>query len=192
MKRVLIAGVGALGSHVLLFVRNVPAAFTVVDDDRVEQKNVLSQFHTRMGLGRNKAQALQMAMSGLFGLRVTAIPHRLIAENAAELLGGQDLVVDCLDNHASRSLLQATARRLEIPCVHGALAADGSLGRVVWDPMFQPDSESSAGAATCEDGEHLPLIAFTASALAMAIQRFVSSERRVGFQVWPDGAMRIS
>jgi hypothetical protein len=41
-----------------------------------------------MGVGRNKAQAMQQAMQGLFGLRLQAIPHKLTADNVERLLGG--------------------------------------------------------------------------------------------------------
>ena len=61
MKKIVIVGVGALGSHLVLLGRNWSARFVVIDDDRVEQKNTQSQFHSRMGVGRNKAQAMQQA-----------------------------------------------------------------------------------------------------------------------------------
>ena len=95
MQRIVIIGVGALGSHLCLLGRNWDAQLVVVDFDRVEQKNTASQFHSRMGVGRNKTQALQQAMQGLFSLRLEAVPHRFVEDNARSLLEGADLVVDC-------------------------------------------------------------------------------------------------
>jgi len=75
--------------------------------------------------------------------------------------------------------------------VHGALAADGTFGQVIWDEQFVIDDESGAGAATCENGEHLPFIAMTSAYLAQAIQLFLKSGKKIGFQVHPTGAIRV-
>jgi molybdopterin/thiamine biosynthesis adenylyltransferase len=124
MKAVTIVGVGALGSHAAQFLRNA-ARLRVVDFDRVEQQNVRSQFHPRSSLGRAKVVALQQTLSFLFGTKIEAIPHKLVEDNAAELLARADLVLDCLDNAAARSVVERFARAHGLPCQHGALAADG-------------------------------------------------------------------
>ncbi|MEL6349924.1 MAG: ThiF family adenylyltransferase [Myxococcota bacterium] len=189
-KKIVIVGVGALGSHLMLLARNLPARFTVVDFDRVERKNTLSQFHSKMGVGRNKAQAMQQAMQGLFGLRVDAVPHKLTADNAAALLRGADLVVDCVDNATARRQIQAAAQDQAIPCLHGALAADGSYARIMWSEAFSPD-EGGAGEATCEDGEHLPFIAVTAAHMAHIVQTFLKDETRRNLHIHPGGIINI-
>lgn len=190
-RRVIIIGVGALGSHLLLLSRNLPARFTVVDFDRVERKNTLSQFHSRMGVGRNKAAALQQAMQGLFGLRIQPVPHRLTADNAAALLSGIDLVVDCVDNAETRTLIQAHVRAEGIPCLHGALAADGSYARIMWDEVFTVDGDGEPGQATCEDGEHLPFIAMVAARMAMAVQGFLAEGIRGSVHLHPGGMILV-
>ena len=188
---IVIVGVGALGSHLLFFVRNLKASFTIVDMDVVETKNTMSQVHTKMGVGKNKAMAMQQTLNGLFGVRVNAVPHRLTKDNAKQLLGGADLVVDCLDNAASRQVIQDFVRANNIPCLHGALDPDGSFGRVCWDPDFVIDHEGAVGAATCEDGRHLPFIARVSSYLADAVQKFVEQKRRVAYQVHPGGVTLV-
>lgn len=190
MKTIVVVGAGALGSHAVQFLRSSGTALRVVDFDRVESRNVASQFHGKPSVGKSKVASLQQAMSFLFGAKIEAVPHRLAADNARELLGKADLVLDCLDNGASRRLVQAFVRQHEIPCLHGALAADGAFARVTWDEDFTIDDEPAAGAATCEDGEHLPFIALAAAFLAKAAQEFVSKGARVGFQVSPGGAIR--
>lgn len=187
---VVVVGVGALGSHVVQLLRNAGASIRVVDFDRVEQRNVASQFHGKPSIGKAKVVSLQQTMQFLFGVKIDAVPHRLVADNARELLGKADLVIDCLDNGASRRVVQELARAANIACVHGALAADGSFGRVVWDEDFVIDDEPAAGAATCENGEHLPFIALTAAYLARAAQAFLKSGERCGFHVHPGGANR--
>lgn len=190
-----IVGVGALGSHLVQFVRNEKTAIRIIDFDRVELKNVSSQFHSKTSVGKNKTAALAQTVDFLYGRKLQGVPNKLSTDNVNELLGprGTDkpvLVVDCVDNAATRTLIQNHCRIHSIPCLHGALAADGQFGRVIWSEQFVIDSDAS-GAATCEDGEHLPFIALTAAYLARAVQIFLRSGKRVGFSVTPGGAMCV-
>jgi len=190
MKKVVVVGVGALGSHLVLLGRNWPVRFTVVDFDRVEQKNTQSQFHSRMGLGRNKAQALQQAMQGLFGIRLDAVPHRLTEDNVEALLSGADLIVDCVDNAPTRQIIQDFARAHALPCLHGAVAADGSYARVMWTSAFTIDG-GGEGQATCEDGEHLPFIAQVSAHMAAIAQRFLTDGTQRSFHLHPGGVIAL-
>lgn len=187
MKRVTIVGMGALGSHTLLQSRNLKVSFRCIDDDRVEAKNILSQNHTKMGQGKNKAVAIGQSMQAWFGLKVEVIPHRLVQENVGVLLAGSDLVVDCVDNAHTRRLIQGYTLKHSIPCVHSGLAADGQFGRVIWTEDFKPD-EAAEGAATCEDGEHLPFISLVSACLSRVIQTFIKDGTKSNVQIWPNGA----
>jgi len=191
MRKIVIVGVGALGSHAVLLLRGVGlergaaagCEIVAIDFDRVEQKNTLAQFHSKSTLGKNKALALQQSISFLFGVRIGAVPHRLTQDNARALLGGAALVIDCLDNGPSRHVVQSFVRELGIPCLHGALADGGTVGRVVWDDKFQIDEADGRG-ATCEDGAHLPFIGLVAAQLARAAQQFLASGQQMSFQVF--------
>ncbi len=189
---VVIVGVGALGSHLALLARNWDARLRLVDFDRVEQKNVQAQFHSRMGLGRNKAQALQQALQGLFGLKVESLPRRLEANNAVQLLGGSVLVIDCTDNAEARRHIQEFVRQHEIPCVHGALAADGTFARVIWDEHFVADEEDEPGQATCEDAEQLPFFALAGAHMAQEAQRFLKDGSKRSLQITPTSVLRLA
>jgi len=191
-RQVVIIGAGALGSHLALLARNWGATICVVDFDRVEQKNTLAQFHSRMGLRQNKAQALQKALAGLFGVRIDAVPHKLTEDNAATLLEKAALVVDCTDNAEARRVIQRRVQAAGIPCLHGALSADGMFGRVIWDEHnFIADEEGEPGHATCEDGQQLPMFTLVAAQLAVTAQRFLDAGRRQSFQITPTGIIRL-
>lgn len=188
----MIVGVGALGSHVVLLLRNHGArGLLVIDHDHVEQKNTQAQFHSKMSLRRNKAQAIQQALQGLFGVKVEAIPHKLTDDNA-DILSPAALVIDCTDNAKARRAIQAFVRKHKIPCLHGALSADGAFGRVVWDEHFTADEEGKEGQATCEDGEQLPMFALAAAQVAVVAQRFLKDGTRQSFQVMPAGIVRLA
>lgn len=190
--KVVIVGVGALGSHVVLLARNWKAQLRVVDMDIVEQKNTQAQFHSKMSLRKNKAQAIQQIMNGLFGVKIDVIPNRLVDNNADQVLGGAVLVIDCTDNAAARRVIQKYVRKHGIPCLHGALSADGTFGRVVWDEHFVLDEEGKEGQATCEDGEQLPMFALTAAQITVSAQRFLKDGTRQSFQVMPTGIVRLA
>lgn len=192
MKPVVIVGVGALGSHVALFARNWRNALVLVDFDRIEQKNTAAQFHTVMGRGRNKAQALQQAMQGMWANKPAAIPYKLSKDNVEQLLGHAALVIDCTDNAEARRLIQGYVKAKGIPCLHGALSADGSLGRIVWTEHFTLDEEGAQGQATCEDGENLPFHGLVGAQLAIVAQRFLKTGERRSWQMVPTGIVRIA
>lgn len=189
MPTVVVLGVGALGSHVVQNLRSCGATLRIVDFDRIESKNVASQFHGKPNVGKNKAQSLAQTMNFLFGVKVDTVPHRLVEDNVSTLLTGADLVIECFDNGASRRLVQGFVRKHDIPCLHGAVDANGSFGRVIWDEAFVIDDEPATGAATCEDGEHLPFIAIVSSYLARAAQVFLKTGKKPGFSILPTGTI---
>lgn len=184
-----VCGVGALGSHFVQFARCLDSELYVVDYDRVERKNTLSQFHSQKTVGQLKVQAIQKTMSFLWGSKVDGhFSSKLEEDNAHFILRGSTLIVDCFDNAAARKVVQDYARLHDIPCIHGALAADGQFGRVVWDENFVIDSESVVGQATCDGGEHLPLIVVTSAYLVRAVQKFIEiGEKRIGWTIHPGG-----
>lgn len=188
---VVIIGVGALGSHVVLFGRNWPNPIRVVDFDKVETKNTLAQFFSKMSLNRNKALGLQQAMQGMWGIKVDANSNKLTSDNVEQLLGGAGLVIDCTDNIAARRVIQAYVRKNGIPCLHGALNEDGTFGRVVWDEHFTPDEETP-GKATCEDGRTLPFFALAGAQVAVTAQLFIEKGERRSLMLTPAGIVRLT
>lgn len=189
--KVTIIGVGALGSHLVQALRNEKVILKVIDFDRVEMRNVASQFHFKGSVGKKKTDALKQAMQFCYGLSLEVVGHKLTAENEVQLLGGADLLVDCLDNGEARRLVQRFARANSVPCLHGALAADGGFGRVIWDEHFVIDDEAGADAPTCENGEFLPFIEITSAYLAFAAQRFIKDGRKTSYSISPAGVEKI-
>jgi hypothetical protein len=176
--RVLFCGVGALGSHAATLCRTLGADLALVDFDRVEAKNLLSQAYTRQAVGKNKAEALRLQLRTFFGVEASAYPVRLTGQNIAQVAAGADLLVDCLDNQAGRLVVLEHARSSGAASVHAGLAADGTFGLVRWGERFRPDAEDNEGQATCEGGEHLPFIGLVAAALAGAVRDFVRDGAR--------------
>lgn len=175
---ILFCGVGALGSTAATLCRTLPAKLSVVDVDRVESKNLLSQAYTRQAVGKNKAEALKLQLRTFYGVDATAYPVRLSAGNVATVAAGADLLVDCFDNAASRLVVRDFSASAGVPSVHAGLAADGTFGLVRWGERFVPDDTDEPGQATCVDGEHLPFIGLVAARLATVVAQFVRTGAR--------------
>lgn len=190
--RIVICGVGALGSTAVSLCRNLDAELRLVDFDRVESKNLAAQWFVKQSVGKNKAEAVRLQLANFYGAKCEALGVRLAATNAAQLLAGCELAVDCFDNADSRIVLAEAARAAGIPLLHGALAADGTFGLVRWDERFAPDREDAPGQPTCEGGEHLPMIGLVGAALARAIQDFVRDGARHDYSVSLSGVLRTS
>jgi len=176
--RIVILGVGALGSTTAVLCRALDATLAFVDFDKVESKNLLAQAFVKQSLGKNKAEALKAQLLNFHGVKAEAFGVRLTKENVEQLAKGAGLIVDCFDNAESRRVIAEYARAKNLPLVHAAISGDGAFGLVRWDERFTPDAEDHAGQATCEGGEHLPMIGLLSATLARTIQDFVTKQER--------------
>ena len=176
--RIVFCGVGALGSTAAVLCRNLDATLVFIDFDRVESKNLLAQAYVKQSVGKNKAEALKLQLLNFHGLKAESFGVRVTAQNVAMLCKDAGLVIDCFDNAASRQLLSDFARGASIPLLHAAVSGDGTFGLVRWDERFAADGEDTAGQATCEGGEHLPLLGLLCAAIARTVQDFVKGGTR--------------
>jgi molybdopterin-synthase adenylyltransferase len=185
-----VCGVGALGSTAVHYLRNLEAELRLIDFDRVESKNLAAQWFVKQSLGKNKAEAVRLQLANFYGIKAEAMGVRLGPHNAAQLLAGGALAVDCFDNADSRIALAEAARAASVPLVHAALSADGTFGLVRWDERFTADREDTPGQATCEGGEHLPMIGLVGATLARTIQDFLASGARRDYLISLSGVIR--
>ena len=135
-SKVVICGAGAIGANLAEgLVRVGVRQITVIDFDRIEERNLSTQPWGRRELGQRKARMLGNRLHRDLGVELVAVCDRLHAENSVEMLSGYDLIIDAFDNSASRKAAQDGARTLAIPCVHAGMA-DG-YGEVVWDEVYR-------------------------------------------------------
>ncbi len=107
---VLVIGAGALGSPVALYLAGAGVGrMGIVDDDEVELSNLHRQLlHFTPDLGVAKAESAAAKLRFLNpDVLVEPYQVRVDAENAAGLVEGQDLVVDCSDSFATRYAVNA-------------------------------------------------------------------------------------
>jgi molybdopterin-synthase adenylyltransferase len=186
--KILFCGGGALGSHALFLARDFAHDLAVIDFDRVETKNLASQWFVKQMAGKNKATALKTQLLNFYDVKLQDYPVRLTSLNADAILGVSDLIVDCFDNAESRRLVQDFARAKQKPCVHAGLAANGEFGVVRWDKDFVIDEEDVAGQATCEGRGFLPIILRVSSSLVASLQFFLKEGRQLNWNISPRNA----
>ena len=127
---VLVVGAGALGSPVAMYLAGAGVGrLGVLDDDMVELSNLHRQhLHYTPDVGVPKAHSAATKLA-LLNPEVEVDPYqvRLDESNAALLVEGQDLVVDCSDSFATRYAVNAACCAGGIPLVEGGVVGWSGL-----------------------------------------------------------------
>jgi len=122
--RVLIVGVGGLGGISATYLAAAGVGhLRICDSDKVELSNLNRQIlFTTEDIGEPKADLVAKRLSAQNPeIEVDAISDKLTEINARELASGCDLIVDGLDNHSDRLILNRASFALSIPFVYGAI-----------------------------------------------------------------------
>lgn len=123
--RVLIVGVGGLGSPISLYLTGAGVGHIgLIDDDVVSPSNLHRQvLYATTETGQSKAAQAARRLTALNPeVEVTPLAERLTEDNAAEIIAGYDIVVDGCDNYATRYLIDDVCRRQGKPYVYGAVS----------------------------------------------------------------------
>ncbi len=165
-SRVCVAGLGGLGGFVLEFLARLGAGnITGIDFDRFDISNLNRQILAREdNAGALKTEAARERVRLVnSAVAFTPLTEKLDESNAAELLGGHDLVIDALDGVPDRLLLAKACASLRIPIVHGALDGWRGQAAVVYPGDGLLDRLYSAAGAKITKPAAL---SFTAAAVA--------------------------
>ncbi len=129
-SRVAVIGCGGLGGHLVTLLARVGiGALTLCDFDVFDESNLNRQVLSReTNLGRNKAEAAAEEAAAIAShVELQVCPVAAGPDNLAGILAGADLAADALDSLAVRFPVEAAARELGIPFVHGAVAGQEGL-----------------------------------------------------------------
>lgn len=110
-SRILLVGLGGLGSAVALYLASSGLALNLVDFDTVDLSNLQRQIvHNMDSLKQNKADSAQKSLKKINPLGDFQIfKEKISFENAAPLLHNCQLIADCSDNFQTRYLLNRLA-----------------------------------------------------------------------------------
>jgi molybdopterin/thiamine biosynthesis adenylyltransferase/molybdopterin synthase catalytic subunit/rhodanese-related sulfurtransferase len=129
--RMLIVGVGGLGCPAALYLAGAGIGrLTLVDAGKVERSNLQRQilFTTaEIGAPKALAAAARLRLHNP-SAKITGHEGELTPHNARALIAGQDVVLDCTDNFATRFLVHDACLALGVPLVQAAVHRfEGSL-----------------------------------------------------------------
>jgi molybdopterin/thiamine biosynthesis adenylyltransferase/rhodanese-related sulfurtransferase len=133
--RVLLAGLGGLGSPAALYLAAAGVGtLGLLDDDRVARSNLQRQvLHTddAVGMPKTRSAAARLRAANP-DVRTELIDERLTADNAGRCVRGWDVVIDGTDNFAARYALNDACVAAGIPLVYGAVMRFQGQVSVFW------------------------------------------------------------
>ena len=152
--RVLVVGAGGLGSPLIEYLAAAGVgSIGIVDDDTVSASNLNRQilYYTSQE-GKPKANCAADVVRRMNpDCKVQAYRMRLTDSNASDLFGKYDVIVDCIDNLATRYVIDRHTKALGIPFVHGSLcefegrvAVFNYKGSTSYADLFPFDSDEVA------------------------------------------------
>ena len=123
-SRVLIVGVGGLGSPVLQYLAGAGVGYLgLIDADTLHASNLHRQpIYPSDRVGEMKVQLAAAALAKQNpSVRVQTHAARLTADNALDLIGAHDIVVDCSDNFRTKFLINDAAVLAQRPAVFASV-----------------------------------------------------------------------
>ncbi|WP_040568937.1 ThiF family adenylyltransferase [Microbacterium yannicii] len=132
---VAIVGAGGLGSPAVLALAAAGVGtLTVIDDDVVEASNLQRQvMHRVTDVGALKVDsALRVGADLSPATVVCALPQRITADTARDLLAGADVVIDGSDTFETRAVVATACEELGVPLVWGVVQEFHAQATVFW------------------------------------------------------------
>lgn len=176
--RVLVVGMGGLGSPVSMYLAAAGVGHLVLSDfDRVDESNLQRQIvHHHSDIGESKASSARATLEAINpGTRVDALDYELVDEELDAQAAAADVLVDCTDNFPSRFALNRVSIATATPLVSAAaIRWQGQMACFLparaQSPCFQclyPD-ESVESATCAAEGIISPLVGVMGSMQALA------------------------
>ncbi|MGB9727147.1 MAG: HesA/MoeB/ThiF family protein [Nitrososphaeria archaeon] len=134
-SRVLVAGLGGLGSPAALYLAAAGVGkLTLIDRERVELSNLNRQIiHWTDDVGKTKVESALEKLHKLNPeVEVEGIVDEIDEKNVYDLVKRVDVVVDGMDNFKTRFLLNEACVKLKKPFVHAAVyGLEGRLMTII-------------------------------------------------------------
>jgi molybdopterin-synthase adenylyltransferase len=177
---VTICGAGALGANITeSLARQGLQRLTVIDRDRIEERNLSTQPYYRSDIGAFKAKILGNALYRALGVAIDAQAVELTSANSRKLLRDSELVIDTFDNSVARGYVKDVCNRANLPCLHVGLAVD--YAELIWNDNYR--IPSAAQDDVCDYPLARNLVMLTVAIACEVIVRFVLTGEQRSFTV---------
>lgn len=136
-SRVLIVGLGGLGSPAALYLAGAGVGTLVLaDDDDVHLSNLQRQIlFTTDDLARSKSQVTKQRLGRLNpDISLIALEQRLMGDALLEAVRSADVVLDCTDNMATRQAINAACVSSNTPLITASAVGFGGQLMVLTPP----------------------------------------------------------
>lgn len=175
--KVFVCGCGAIGSNLIdtLVRQGIKADISVVDFDRVEEKNIATQVWNYDEIGQLKVLAMQNRCYLVNKTQIETFDKKLDDRTIKKFLKGvknTDLVVDCFDNSESRRLLKEHCDSNDIRCLHGGLFE--GYGEIIWNDSYIVPANAKGD--VCDNPIARNLILLLVSVMAEQIRKYIAGE----------------
>ena len=183
--RIVVIGAGGIGSAVIPALAGAGVGqLTIVDSDRVEAANLHRQpLFTEADEGKSKAELGAVFVRRLNRF-VEADPRheRIGPDNARQLLGGHELVIDGSDNFATRLAVSDACVALNIPLISAAAVQfRGQVGLFRSKPCYRCFVGNAFDSDDCDNCAELGVLgALTATVGSFAALLAINSIVAVG------------
>ncbi len=180
--RVLIIGLGGLGSPVAMYLAAAGVGHLVLADfDAVDLTNLQRQVvHTTARIGMNKAASAAIALRELNpDVRIETCETLLDTGELAAQVQQASVVVDCTDNFQTRFAINAACVAAKVPLVSGAaIRVEGQLAvfdsREQDSPCYRCLYEETGDDLTCAaNGVLAPLVGIIGSLQALEAMKLI-------------------
>jgi adenylyltransferase/sulfurtransferase len=181
--KALIVGLGGLGCAAAPYLASAGVGqLTLLDFDTVSLSNLQRQIlHRDSAIGQAKVDSARQQLSQINPhIRLDAINQQLDDAQLAELIGHQDVVLDCSDNVTTREQLNRLCHASKTPLVSGAaIRMEGQIAVFRWqqdEPCYRCISRlfGDATLSCVEAGVMAPLVGVIGSLQAMEAIRLLS------------------
>lgn len=141
-----ICGIGSLGGPIAeTLARMGYSRLTLIDNGRVEERNLSCQPYSRADVGAWKVRALASSLYRAVQSKAEPRAVALQSGNVDSLFAGMELVIDTLDNHAGRRVISESIQRSGIACLHVGFSTDGLYGSGLWEPDYPVPADAIEG-----------------------------------------------
>lgn len=181
--KALIVGLGGLGCAAAPYLASAGVGqLTLLDFDTVSLSNLQRQIlHRDSAIGQAKVDSARQQLSQINPhIRLDVINQQLDDAQLAELIGQQDVVLDCTDNVATREQLNRLCHASKTSLVSGAaIRMEGQIAVFRWqqdEPCYRCISRlfGDATLSCVEAGVMAPLVGVIGSLQAMEAIRVLS------------------
>ncbi|AUT01767.1 thiamine biosynthesis protein ThiF [Nostoc sp. CENA543] len=177
---VTICGVGALGANIAEnLARSGFDNLTVIDCDRIEERNLSTQPYYRGDVGAFKAKILANNLYRAIGTKIDAKTKELTSENTSQLLKDSQLIIDVFDNSVARQAVKDYADQFQIPCIHAGLSAD--YAEVIWNEVYRVPSDVNDD--VCDYPLARNLVMLTVAVTCEAVIYFIATKEQRSFTI---------